>query len=75
MYIGFIILLIGITRGITSELGVPITTLRFSDYTRNVVILIVMVYYRERIHIKIRKVECIEQSLGESRCKLLFVPS
>lgn len=56
-------------------LGVPITTLGFNDFTRNVVILIVMVYYIKRIHMKIRKVKCIEQSLGESRCKLLLVLS
>lgn len=67
---GFIIILIIITREMTSQLGFPITTLGFNDFTRNVVILIVTVYYR-----KIRKVKCIEQSLGESRCKLLFVLS
>lgn len=72
---GFIIILIIITRGMTSQLGVPITTLGFNDFTRNVVILIVTFYYRKRIHMKIRKVKCIEQSLGEPRCKLLFVLS
>lgn len=53
---GFIIILIIITRGMTSQVGVPKTTLGFNDFTRNVDKLIVTVNYRKRIHMRIRKV-------------------